>query len=147
MKNNEIFLSWSLDLGQSKVKKLRKLYHAIADFLTQNFEAIWSNCLNLIIIYKNHEALNFFLSSFYFIWNISEPLINEFSLACIIKKHLLLWAITLPSTSSRCKFDKQCFCYLTSFPLISLSNKIECPWFPISNYTFFEFAYGVIKVS
>ena len=60
MKNNEIFLSWSLDLGQSKVKKLRKLYHAIADFLTQNFEAIWSNFLNLIIIYKNHEALNFF---------------------------------------------------------------------------------------
>ena len=85
VKNNEIFLSWGLDLGQSKIKKLRKLYHAIIDLQIRNFEEIWSNCLSLIIIYKNHEALYFFLSCFYFIWNISESLINEFSVACILK--------------------------------------------------------------
>ena len=60
VKNNKILLSWSLDLGQSKVKKLGKLYHAIADFQIQNFGTIWSNCLSLIIIYNSHEALKFF---------------------------------------------------------------------------------------
>ena len=66
-----MFLSWSLDFGQSKVEKLRKLYHGIIDFKIQNFEAISSNCLSLIIIYNSHGTLNFFPSCFNFIWNVS----------------------------------------------------------------------------
>ena len=150
VENNEIFLSWSLDFGQSKVKKvkkLRKLYHAIAYFQIQNFEAILSNFLNSIIIYNRHEALNFFLFCFSFIWNVSEPLINELSDGLYIKKHLLLWAITIPPISSRCTIDKQYFYYFSSFPLISSSNKIGCLRFQIFDYPFFESIYGLITVS
>ena len=131
MKNNEIFLSWSLDSSQIKENKLRKLYHATVDFQIQNFEAIWSNCLSLIILYTSHEILIFFSLLFLFYLKCFRTTSQRVQCGLYIKKHLLLWAITITSTSSRCTYDKECFCYFVSFPLISSSNKIVCPRFPI----------------